>query len=113
RHTARGKWRKTIATQCKIGGAHTISLLEASASVITAATASGVVANGAGSSPVVIFECTNPGRTTSTRTPDPASASPSPCANASSPAFDDPYTKFERRARSPATDDSTTIVPCP
>ncbi len=29
------------------------------------------------------------------------------------PAFDDPYTKFDRRARSPATDDNATIVPWP
>ena len=63
--------------------------------------------------PSVIFVCTNPGRTIITRTPLPTSESPRPWKNASMPAFDEPYTKFERRARSPATDESATIVPWP
>ena len=63
--------------------------------------------------PVVIFVCTKPGRTIITFTPLPTRLSPSPWKNASMPAFDDPYTKFDLRARSPATDDNATIVPWP
>src|SRR5439155_24924103 len=90
RHTERGRRRNTIATHRNTAGTHTISLPEASASAMASATASGVVAKGAGSRPVVIFERTNPGRTMTTRTPEPTRASPRPCANASSPALEEP-----------------------
>ena len=53
-------------------------------------TTRGVVANGADFMPRVIRVCTKPGRITVTRTPEPASESPSPWANASRPAFDEP-----------------------
>ena len=46
-----------------------------------------------------------------TFTPLPTRLSPSPWKNASMPAFDEPYTKLARRARSPATDDNTTMAP--
>jgi decaprenylphospho-beta-D-ribofuranose 2-oxidase len=64
----------------------------ARASDTASATASGVVANGAGGRPAVIDEVTNPGLTTRTRTPLWVRRSPSPLKNASSPAFVDPYT---------------------
>ena len=54
------------------------------------ATASGVVAKGAGVIPSVIRPTTNPGRTTVTPTPDPTSESARPWAKASSPALDEP-----------------------
>ena len=78
---------------------------------MASATASGVVESGAASMPSVILVCTKPGRTIMTRTPVPTSESPRPWKKASMPAFDEPYTKFERRARSPATDERATIVP--
>ena len=67
--------------------------------MIASATAAGVVANGAGSSPSVIFVCTKPGRTIMTWTPLPSRLSPRPWKNASSPALDEPYTKFDRREK--------------
>ena len=69
--------------------------------------------SGTSSSPAVILVRTNPGRITITCTPLPCRRSPSPWAKASSPAFEEPYTKFDFRARSPATEESTTITPCP
>src|SRR5687768_16664610 len=109
----RGTCRSTVITYRSVDGTHTVCARRARPRSIASATSSGVVARGAGSIPSVIFECTNPGRTTITCAPDPTRLSPRPWKNASMPALDDPYTKFERRARSPATDDSATITPCP
>ena len=50
-------------------GTHTVCARPASAATVASATASGVVANGAGFRPAVIFVNTKPGRIVSTRTP--------------------------------------------
>ena len=76
-----------------------------------AATATGVVENGAGSIPSVIRPTTKPGRTMVTPTPVPTSESPRPWEKASRPDLVEPYTKLALRARSPATDEMTTIRP--
>ena len=47
------------------GGAHTMRFRFRSPAAVTFATDSGVDENGAASRPVVIEECTNPGRTMS------------------------------------------------
>ena len=96
-----------------LAGAHTVSAPRPSPVTIAAATDSGSVASGAASRPWVIFEWTKPGRTTRTRTPLPWRLSPRPWQNASRPALLEPYTKFDLRARSPATDDRTTMRPWP
>jgi len=62
----------------------------ASADTVASATAVAVVLSGARFMPAVIFVSTKPGRTTSTEAPEPASASPRPCAKPSSPAFEEP-----------------------
>jgi len=80
---------------------------------VAAPTCSGVVASGAGGMPAVIRPVTNPGRTSSTRTPLPCSESVSPRAKASRPALAAPYTKLAFRGRTAATEDSTTMVPWP
>src|SRR5262249_7142938 len=113
RNSGRGTCRNTVLTQRSAGGTNTISHPRSSPRTPASATAPGVAASGAGSSPAVIFVCTKPGRTIITDAPVPPSASPRPWKNASSPAFVDPYTKFERRARAPPTDDSAPSVPCP
>ena len=98
----------------RIGAGTQMSSLRClTADTTASATSSGVTASGASSRPSVILERTKPGRTTSTPTPLSRSASPSPRKNPSSPALVEPYTKFERRTRSPATLDSATILPCP
>src|SRR5215217_8234652 len=94
-------------------GAQTVRLPDRRALTVTSATLSGVDANGAASRPAVIDERTKPGRTTRTDAPDPTSESPRPWANPSRPAFDEPYTKFDARTRSPATLESTTRWPWP
>ena len=66
--------------------------LDAFAFGLADATTTGSVAKGAGRNPVVILERTNPGRTTTTRTPRSCSASARPKANASRPALVAPYT---------------------
>jgi len=73
-----------------MGGDHTVWRPARNALTVSSATLSGVVANGAGSRFSVIFECTKPGRTTSTEAPLPCSESARPWANPSSPAFDEP-----------------------
>src|SRR5262249_59471152 len=85
-----GTSRNAAIPQRSAGGPHTISAPRSRPRTIAAPTASGVVARGAGSSPAVIFVCTNPGRTIITDAPDPASASPRPWKKASRPAFVDP-----------------------
>src|SRR5262249_57442413 len=90
RISGRGTCRNAAITQRSAGGTHTISDPRSRPRTIAAPTASGVVARGAGSSPAVIFVCTNPGRTIITDAPDPASASPRPWKKASRPAFVDP-----------------------
>jgi hypothetical protein len=77
-------------TSRRIAGTHTISVPRRTAASTASATASGVVENGTGSRPAVIFDTTNPGRTMITRAPDPTRLSPRPCANPSRPAFDAP-----------------------
>ncbi|GAA0932721.1 hypothetical protein GCM10009574_000850 [Streptomyces asiaticus] len=77
------------------------------------ATAWGEVASGAGRSPAVSFVRTKPGRTTITWTPVPRSVSPSPRANASSPALAEAWTKSVRRSRPAAAEVSTTSEPWP
>jgi len=61
-----------------------------SAAAVAAPTCSGVLASGAGLMPAVIAPVTNPGRTSTTRTPVPCSESASPRAKESSPALADP-----------------------
>ena len=72
-------------TQRSSAGTHTTRLPARIALTVATATASGVVAKGAGCRPWVIAEWTNPGRTISTDAPEPASESPSPCAKPSQP----------------------------
>jgi len=90
RKSGRGTCRSTVITQRSAGGTHTISEPRSRPRTIASATASGVVASGAGSRPSVIFVCTKPGRTIITDAPVPTSASPRPWKNASRPAFVDP-----------------------
>src|SRR5215216_5613964 len=90
RQSAPGRWRNTLKIGRSVAGTHTVRRPFARALMVASATAAGVVANGASFEPVVIFEWTNPGRTTSTLAPVPASASPRPCAKPSSPAFGEP-----------------------
>ena len=60
------------------------------AATTASATSAGVVEKGAGVIPRVIRPTTNPGRTSSSETPEPCSASASPEANPSSPALAEP-----------------------
>ena len=109
----RGRWRSAANTQRNLSGTQMVTACPARPAATASATASGVVDNGAASNPAVIFECTKPGRTTRTRTPEPSSSSASPWANASRPAFDAPYTWFDARTRSTVTELRTTSVPWP
>ena len=61
-----------------------------SARTVASATWRDVLENGAGAMPSVIRQITNPGRMTSSRTPEPRSASARPLQNPSNPAFADP-----------------------
>ena len=68
------------------------------------ATSSGVVAYGVGARPRVMGECTKPGRTIVTSTPEPYSSSARPRANESSPAFAEAYAACPARgSRAAAT----------
>lgn len=78
RKTARGRWRSTDMTRRSAAGTQTVSRPLRTALTTASATACGVVARGAGGRPSVILLRTKPGRTTTTRTPLPASRSPRP-----------------------------------
>ena len=71
-------------------GTHTVRRPRANARAVASATWAGVLDSGAGSMPSVIRPITKPGRTISSRTPLPYSASDSPLANPSSPALAEP-----------------------
>ena len=76
---ALGRCRSTAKIHRSLPGIQIVPARPASAAMVADATASGVVANGAGSSPAVIRVLTNPGRTTSTRTPVDATESERLC----------------------------------
>ena len=105
--------RRARASPASGAGTHTAALRPRRAAAVAAPTCSGVVASGAGGMPAVIRPVTNPGRTSSTRTPVPCSEAVSPRAKASRPALAAPYTKLALRGRTAATEDSTTMVPWP
>src|SRR5581483_3110790 len=87
RNRGRGRWRMAIITKRSGEGTHTVSAPRRRPWATALATTSGVVDSGTGSMPAVILLLTNPGRTTSTCTPEPCNESPSPWAKASSPAL--------------------------
>ena len=72
------------------GGTHTVLAPPRSPATIAAATWSAVAASGGRGRPAVILVVTNPGRTTSACTPEPARASPSPWQKTSRPALEAP-----------------------
>ena len=73
-----------------IHGIHTVRRPRASARAVAAATCGGVLDMRRGFHPSVIRPITNPGRTSSSRTPEPCSASARPLQNPSSPALAEP-----------------------
>ena len=75
RHIGRGTSFIAVASPASDDGTHTTGLLPRSAVATAAPTASGVVASGAEVIPAVIRPVTNPGLTSSSRTPEPCSAS--------------------------------------
>ena len=80
----------TENTQRSWGGDQTVWAPRRRPATTSFATASAVVAKGLSSMPSVMAVRTNPGRTTITPAPVPASESPRPWANASSPALVEP-----------------------
>lgn len=71
-------------------GIHTDRFPFDNASAVAAATCRGVLDNGAGAMPSVIRPTTKPGRTISSRAPDPCNASLKPDAKPSKPALAEP-----------------------
>src|SRR5699024_5603728 len=108
RHSGRGRARRAANSGLRTGGAHTVVAPVLSPRVTASATWAGVAGNGAGGRWADICVGTWPGRTTRTRAPLPCRASARPWAKPSRPALAEPYTKFARRVRTPATDESTT-----
>src|SRR3984957_11431298 len=92
RQTNCGRSRITADAGPNAHGIQTVRRPLARARAVAAATCDGVLDSGAGVIPSVIRPMTKPGRTISSRTPVPCSASANPLANPSRPAFAEPYT---------------------